>query len=328
LKLTLVLLALIAALAVSATFVPQGREKEFYHERYGSFGANFVAATGFDRVFRSPLFLGLSCVFFVNLAVCIFGTLASRSGSGDGGRPRPLLSQIGFFTLHLGLLALIAGGVTSLAGRKEAGFFLAEGESVRLAYGYTLRLKSFEYIRYPDGRPQAWLSTVEIEREGESAVLGGAGAESAVHAGAARGGAARSFTIAVNRPLRLGRLRIYQSTYGETLAATLTDEKGVSERILQGRHALHGEAALFFKGVDAVSGKAVFERRKGGMTSGVFETETGETVDGLRLDGVSRTFFTGLKAVKDPGFLPVVLSFVLVASGISISFMQKLGGKE
>jgi cytochrome c biogenesis protein len=311
LKLTLALLALIAALSVSATFVPQGREKEYYRDTYGAFGAGLVGAVGFNRVFRSPLFLGLTCAFFVNLAVCTFGTLAARLRSGSGGSPRSLLSHVGFFTLHLGLLVLIGGGVVSLAARKEAGFFLAEGETVRLAYGYTLRLKSFEYLKYSDGRPRAWLSTVEIEREG-----------------VATAGAARSFTIAVNRPLKLGRLKIYQSTYGEMLAATLTDEKGFSERILQGRHARHGEAVLFFKGVDATSGKAVFERVEGGRTSGAFEAETGETVDGLRLDGVSRTFFTGLKAVKDPGFLPVVLSFVLVASGISLSFMQKLGEKE
>ena len=98
--------------------MPQGKENEYYLANFGVFGADFVAATGFDRVFRSPLFLGLSCALFVNLAA-----------------------------------------------RKEAGFYLVEGETVRLAYGYTLRLKSFEYLRYPDGRPQAWLLTVETERE-------------------------------------------------------------------------------------------------------------------------------------------------------------------
>ncbi len=38
--------------------------------------------------------------------------------------------------------------------------------------------------------------------------------------------------------------------------------------------------------------------------------------------------FTGLKAVDDPGVVPVIIAFILIGLGLALTFTQKLGDNK
>ena len=55
----------------------------------------------------------------------------------------------------------------------------------------------------------------------------------------------------------------------------------------------------------------------------VLRLARGETVGQYRVEDMSTRLVTGLKAVRDPGYLPVVLALILVAAGLSLTLLQK-----
>ncbi len=65
--------------------------------------------------------------------------------------------------------------------------YLGEGDQIRLPGDYLLRLQSFEFLQYADGRPKDWISTVEVEKNGKVII--------------------DSFPLEVNRLLKVGSLK-------------------------------------------------------------------------------------------------------------------------
>ena len=96
--------------------------------------------------------------------------------------------------VHLGLLVIIAGGLTSgLAGRKSQ-LALTDGQSTPVPQtSFTLRLDTFETEYYPGGEVKDWKSTVTI-LDGGAAVL--------------------TRAIEVNKPLKYRGVTFYQQGYG------------------------------------------------------------------------------------------------------------------
>ena len=66
--------------------------------------------------------------------------------------------------VHLGLLILIAGGVITALGRQETTWSLAVGEDAALSSTYALHVLSLQYLKYDNGAPKEWTSTVRITR--------------------------------------------------------------------------------------------------------------------------------------------------------------------
>jgi cytochrome c biogenesis protein ResB len=106
--------------------------------------------------------------------------------------------------VHLGLIVVLAGGVTSLITGKRGRIVLDEGERASLAalpnnrkipLGFTVSLDSFRvtfYETYPD-RPKSYTSSVTVTR---------------------RDGSSFKKDIRVNHPLMLNGFTLYQSSYG------------------------------------------------------------------------------------------------------------------
>ena len=106
------------------------------------------------------------------------------------------LGWFGSDIVHLGLLVIIAGGLTSgLAGRKSQ-LALTDGQSAAVPQAsFTLRLDKFDTEYYPGGEVKDWKSTVTVI-DGGAPVL--------------------TRSIEVNKPLTYRGVTFYQQSYGLT----------------------------------------------------------------------------------------------------------------
>jgi cytochrome c biogenesis protein len=298
-RLAVVLLLVITALSILATLIPQGQDRAFYFHNYPPVLARLITSLGFASFFNSWMFLIPCVLLFVSLAVCTVDRIVGRLKRKSRKRYGPDL-------IHLGLLLLIVGALLSTWGRREGSFFLGIGDSIDLPLGYRLTLLDYVDERYEDGRPRDWVSTVAASRGGQVV--------------------AASFPIEVNRPLRLRGLKIYQSSFKREDTALLRDPQNELAPMRDGQYFEWQGGILFFSGIEA--GRAVFERWEGHTVVEKLSRAASQTIGPYTIAELSSRELTGLKAVKDPGFIPVLGALVLVAAGLALTFLQKRKDKE
>ena len=295
----MVLILIIAVLSILSTLIPQQRDAAFYFHNYGSFGAGMILWLGFDEFFRSIPFVLPVGLFFINLTVCTVDRLVNR-------RRREARRRHGPDLIHLGLLLLIIGAMFSAFGRREGLVYMGKDDEIRLPGRYVLRLVSCEYVEYEDGRPKDWISTVQVLHDGREAIS--------------------AYAIEVNKPLRIGGIRVYQNSFAREDRAVLEDEQGQASTISNGQGFEAEGAMLVFRRIDGES--AVFERWEQHTRTAVSRLELGDTIGKYRLTELESRDVTGLKAVKDPGFIPVVAALIIVAAGLGLTLIQKRKDKQ
>ncbi len=298
-RLAVVLILIIAVLSILSTLIPQGKDAAFYFHSYGAFWAQVILTLEFDDFFHSILFLLPVGLFFINLSVCTVDRLVNRERRKARRRHGPDL-------IHVGLLLLIIGAMFSVFARIESLVYMGEGDEIRLRGRYLIRLVDYEYEEYENGRPKDWISKVEVRRNGELLIP--------------------SFSIEVNKPLRIGGVRIYQTSFAREDRALLRDEEGISRPISNGQGFELEGAVVIFRGIEGNT--AVFERWEQHTRTALYRTGIGETVGGYTVAELGSRDVTGLKAVKDPGFIPVVIALIIVAAGLTLTLVQKRKDKE
>lgn len=298
-RLAVVLLLVITGLSVVATLIPQGRGEEYYRASYAPGMADLILGTRFDRFSTSLPFLAAVALFVVNLGVCTVHRMATRGRSGAARRHGPDL-------IHIGLLVLAVGGVASTLLRREAAFSMGEGDTVDVTGGYRLELLAFDTQRYESGLPKDWISTVRVTQGGKVV--------------------RESFPIEVNRPLRLGLLSVYQTTYDTEVVLHVSDASGATYAMQRGEGVRVGDAVHFLSGAErGASGEyqAGFEVWKGEKRVDVLSSGIGDSVGEYRIDRINARDLTGLTAVRDPGFIPVLAALLIGAAGLVLTFAQK-----
>ncbi len=198
-RLALLLIVLIVVLSLLATLVPQGRPESWYQARYAPGILAVITFLHLAGFFRSAIFLVPIGFFTASLACCTVDRLVRRVRTGAPHRYGPDL-------VHIGLLVLVAGGLVTAMGRQETTWSLGEGDEAGIGSGYTLRLVSFQYLRYDNGSPRDWISTVNVAREGRDEIA--------------------AFPIEVNHPLRLKGITVFQSTFEVNGTLRLRDPEG------------------------------------------------------------------------------------------------------
>lgn len=104
------------------------------------------------------------------------------------------LGWFGSDIVHIGLLVILAGGLTSGFGGRRADLALVEGQTLEVpGAGFSLRLDKFETEYYPQGSIKDWKSTLTVLENGAPVVTG---------------------TVEVNRPLSHRGTSFYQTSYG------------------------------------------------------------------------------------------------------------------
>jgi len=306
-KLAVVLILYITVTSILATLIPQGKELGFYYHAYPSFLSWIIINTGFNNFFTSGFFLVPIVVFIVNLSVCSIDRLVKQIRKTGKKRFGPDI-------LHIGLLVLAVGAIVTFTGRREGFAYLAEGDRVRLPGDYVMELESFEFHTYESGRPKAWISTVNVYDEQGKVIVD-------------------SYPIRVNHPLRIGRIKIYQSSYSEEATVTLIHNSGEKKDLKRGYHINVGDELYFFRGVYSGSGnsddvKVVFEKWDGQEITGMVSLGRNQQVGEYRIGKISNHLVTGLQAVVDPGYTTVLIAVILIGLGLSVTYIQKLGEKQ
>ncbi len=293
-RLAVALIALIALCSLAATFIPQKQAPEFYRSHYPAPVADLIVSSGYGDYFRSVPFFILAALFFSNLSACAVNRFVSRAARGAPRRYGPDI-------LHAGLLLTVIAGVLSLATRQEAALTLRKGDRSALADGYTVTLSSFEYHRYPDGRPEAWISRLIVEKDDRSTEA----------------------VVEVNHPLFLGNVTLYQISYNS--AAFLDSPQG--SFTLENNEAVEtGQGTFVFLGPDAAPGSALFGLLDPGE-SRVVERMTaapGGQIGPLVLRRVEESYATVLQVVRDPSSWLVVPALIVAAAGLFLTMIQKL----
>ncbi|KKK48183.1 hypothetical protein LCGC14_3147690, partial [marine sediment metagenome] len=98
----------------------------------------------------------------------------------------------------------------------------------------------------------------------------------------------------------------------------------------QGKGFQSGEDFFIFTGIDRSGSveKVVFEKWRGQERKAVLTAAPQESVAEFRVRNMSTKAFTGLTAVSDPGFLPVLVAIILLSLGMALTFYQKIGDKK
>ena len=301
-RLTIVLILVIAVLSLLASLVPQGRPDAWYRSHYSQFLFSLIRLADLPRFFSSAGFLAPAVLLTLNLGVCAVDRVIRRVKNNTKPRFGPDL-------VHLGLLILIAGGVITALGRQETTWSLAVGEDAALDSTYALHLLSLQSLKYDNGAPKEWTSTVRVTRAGSVDIP--------------------SFPIRVNQPLRLKGLSVYQAAWELQGVLDLKDADGQEVTATTGQGFPLGRSFWYFaeaqKARDAWSVVAVEYEGKEMKPVSTRELRAGDSLGPYAVLGITAREVTGLKAVKDPGFAPFLAALVILAAGLALTFLQKRG---
>ena len=299
-RLAVVLILVITALSLLATLVPQGRPDAWYQERFPRTLVTLIRLVSFDRFFSSAIFLVPVFLFTVNLGVCAADRLITRERNKAKRRHGPDL-------IHIGLLVLIAGGLVTALGRQEKTWPLAVGEDAAISPSYALHLLSFQFLKYDNGTPKEWISTVSVTRDGKQEIA--------------------SFPIEVNRPLRLQGISVYQASWETEGILELGTKGGQRVKASTGQGFQDGDSFWYFADArqERAGWMAVFQEYKGNTLASTRALGAGETIGPFTVESVSARELTGLKVVKDPGRGPFLAALLLILSGLCLTFFQKRG---
>ena len=225
----MLLLLPVLVCSVIGSVIPQGESESYYAEVFpGTY--HLILGMGLDRLFSGWVFLTLTALFSVNLALCSASQLRAVSGrrtaaakraesaellpvsgasaeklsdylrrrgwkrQGEGERGvwlSPVLSWFGSVITHFALLGVILGAAGIFALTGTADYEILPGEN-ELPDGTVLRLEDFR-IADADGKVD-YVSTLEVISPD--------------------GRASGEREISVNHPLRFGANKYYQQTYG------------------------------------------------------------------------------------------------------------------
>jgi cytochrome c biogenesis protein ResB len=300
-KLAITLLLILTVLAIVATLVPQGLEAAAYQERFPGFWAWLITTTGFGQFSRSALFLIPAALFFLNTAACAVDRFMRRLRVSAPLRFGPDL-------VHIGILVLVVGGIVTATARQEGFAYMAPGDQVLLTDDVAMTLRTYRFDKYPDGRPRQWVSTVDVTRGGVPVVS--------------------EFAIEVNRPLSVGGLKVFQTSFATEARARVVDSAGHESLVKSGEALRQGQKFLILTGIEDSGRKAVFEQWEGHTPKGVTRASVSERVGDYTVREIKQLDVTGLKVVDDPGFAPVLAALLLIAGGLAVTCIQKLKDKQ
>jgi cytochrome c biogenesis protein len=297
-RLAIVLILLITLLSLFSTLIPQGQDEAFYKQKYSPALYVVITTLDFNRFFTSVLFLAPVAMFTLSLGVCAVDRLVRQSRSKARKRLGPDI-------VHLALLVLIAGALTTSFGRQQKDITMSQGQKVPLDSHYAIKLLSFEFLKYPNGSPRAWISTVDVFRDG------------ALESSA--------FPIRVNHPLRLKGLAVYQTTWDNQTTLRLRDSTGAEVTAQVGQGFNYEDSFWYLSDVVEDGGvlKALFMQYKADELISMRKLAPQESLGPYTLLSVSQKMATGLRTVSDPGYLPVLVGVVLLALGLALTFLQK-----
>ena len=361
----MLLLVLVIACSFAGSMIVQQREPMEYVSRYGEEAAKLIMALGLDDVFSAPYFYVLMAALSLNLTLCsivrlprtrkavkalplhaqdadidtplkageaqslraYFEKRRFRKTQADGRTVymKHLYGFYGSFITHLSFLLILFVGAAAVLFADVTDRIVMPGETITLADGSRLTVKSFQ-----------------IEDE-----TGRLDYASLLYAQSADGKKSIEKEIRVNEPMSFGGAKIYQQTYGTAGAVRIQNLlTGVSEDMTLTEACfltLDGRSGMFYQAlypgyVRAEDGSVTLITSTSGAYKDpvydVLSVAEGATTPVLAFPGETLTIgdvsFTLLDPVSFPGLRiketsKIVLGllyavFVLMVAGLYLCF--------
>jgi cytochrome c biogenesis protein len=245
-RLALALIIILAVLCALGLVIPQAPGLGFGSPEYFRWvedlgpWALILGYLGFLDMFESPWLIATAALLAINSVACVTRRLLARrmtpaapGGSGEAvvagfdseagagpeatavgraglglGLRSSVIGRAGRHVLHLGVLVVLAGVVVAAStGFQEPFFVVTEGgeRAVGRDTGLVVRLASLETDYYQDGTPKEYRSLVQVT-QGDGAQIEG--------------------VVAVNRPLAVGGVRLFQAGLGPAPELLVTRSDG------------------------------------------------------------------------------------------------------
>jgi cytochrome c biogenesis protein len=231
------------------------------------------------------------------------------------------------YVVHLSLVIIILGGMISALFGFEGRLLVEEGSqqsevsrkdgniTLRGELPFALKLDSFEYQRFPDGRPKDWVSTLSVIEDGQVVL---------------------TKKIEVNDPLFYDNYNFYQSSWVEMAAVQVTDPaSGVTATAVleQGDETFLKPLNLavavesYFPSKSGMAASVLFAGSDGSVKRTLVSSDPEENAnrqEGLpfrfALDPKGSRFISVLQVVSDPGVGFVWLGCFLMVVGLYLTF--------
>ena len=258
-KFGMLLLAVIAALSVAGTLIPQEQEAQAYEAAYPVMG-KVILFLGLDHLYSTWYYIGLFLLLGLSLLFCSvlrFGRIRHAKASLLAGAeradilegfsasdPAAVLKKKGFrktpdgwvrnipglygsFVTHAALLLMLIACACVFALQEKEDYSVMVGDAVTLSDGTMIHVDAFSMEDEKSGKLE-YRSDLTAVLPDQSVVSG---------------------EVRVNHPKYFGRYKVYQQSYAYAGQADIrTDEHGQNERVL-----LDGAAFLTLDGVNGIS---------------------------------------------------------------------------
>jgi cytochrome c biogenesis factor len=289
-----ILIVYLIVFFIFGTVIPQHQTPEFYMKNYNVFVSNAISFFGLNDYSHSKFLIIPSLLFFSNLMFCSIFRIVRRIKNKSSMRPGPDI-------IHLGILILITGLFISSYGKIEEMFFLGKGERLDILSDYVLILDDFIIGKYENGKPEKIASEVTLKKNGKFL---------------------KSISIAVNKPLMIEKYAIYQQSYSSYQELIISDDSGQRYIVNQDREIKSLKNKTVFKGYDNGYVHFIVTGKNNPVES---DFKIGEKIENFTIINISDMYISGLKVVYDPGAIVVLISFIIISTGLSIATIQKTG---
>ncbi len=305
LHLGIALLIIVAVAGICGSLIPQGQPLIYYQDAYGHALGSFMFYVGLTAVYKSSWFIAAVLTLLLNLSACTYRRCIKNLPQLNWWRACSAL-------LHLGLVAVIVGGLVSGFFGKSHYFEVPVNGIVQTSahgYPFDLRVDNFEIDYYPQNeafeppQPKQYRSVLTVLKDGQE-----------LH----------REEIKVNHPLNFQGTKVYQANYGWLMQGKVTNEGKTKEFKISAGKALALDDHYLMKAIPASSdmtaadNSVLYSLHWGNNQPFLGRAELNEKIE-LPCGTVQFTAvkpFTGLEVKQDHGVPIVMAGFVLTTVGI------------
>lgn len=287
--------------------------------------AGLVEILGLNKVVRSPLFLVVITLFYLNLSVLLWRRFF-RSRELDR-------ETLGMVVMHGAIYFFLLGGLYTWHGRFDGTLLLTEGQ----AFANELRASGYNRYLAAGGDQHGWrVSLLALEETRDfRGTLTDLRARLQV---ADNDGAERTVESRINYPADVSGLSFYIRKYGIAPKLTVTTAAGepvfdayVNLDLLGGRvddipletSGLRLRAAQ--RGAEEAGLWLACQQADGGYSAPVFMEQGGRMAlpDGRTLHVGEIRRWVAFDVSRDPGFVPIVVGSLLLMAGMTIRLFPR-----
>ncbi len=331
LRLTVVLLILLAALSVLGTIIPQNAPIQQYAQLYSLKTYQLLHSLGLLDMYHSWWYVTLLVLLAINLAVCSLKRLPGVWR--DIKRGIKSWSRLGVFLTHMSVIVILMGGVVGALWGFKGYVEIDEGKTISkitlyrserkvIPLGFEVRCDEFRVSFYPDGTPKEYLSLLTFF-EGGKVVK-------------------ERVPLRVNHPVTYKGITFYQASYGERKGATkiclrirlegkeenhtlsvrqvLKLQNDYTLAVMKYSPNVHGLGEGTLVAVLPPDGKPRAQWLI--ATQGKESWKVNEVMT-ITFLGAKKRYYTGLQVTRDPGVEIVWIGCGMMIVGLGITFLPK-----